>query len=137
MLFNIAVAQGNLAEKQDIYTQTGLSYAIKLLQQSAGLFSNYKNDNVSIDGDDYQALFLSYKNTLSKIRVAQAQEVCILKAMNDHIESMNNHIAKLAYWCQDLYTGLSKELIKNEEAIKRKSASYCGSVDYTHWLSQV
>lgn len=123
-----------MAELQNIETETGFEVAIKLLQQSAGIFSYYNEKTIKKDGD-FNTLFHAYKATLPNIRLAQAQELFILKAMSEQV--IQPEIGKLAYWCQQLYAGMSKELIKTEEPMKQKPHAYYGSIDYTHWLSQV
>lgn len=129
LLFNIAVCQGNVATAPNESTEN----AVNLLQQSAGIFSFLQT---SIPTRRLYSLNEShYEETLPKIRLAQAQELLILDAMTKN--EPETHIAKLAYWCQELYTCMLRDLFKKEKALHKNYLPYTRSLDYPDWLSQV
>lgn len=120
LLFNIAVCQGNVATSQDVSTESG----VELLQQCAGIFSYLQNSLAICKG--------YYGKSLPKVRLAQAQELLILKAMDENVHESD--ILPLVYWCKNIYVKMDRELLA-EEMLRKDE--YIGSFSNGYWRIQV
>lgn len=82
MLFNIASLQSSVAASQALDSDEGLKLALKLLQQSAGIFQYLKSATpAAIPSEPTPDLSQDTLICLQALMVAQAQEVFILKAI--------------------------------------------------------
>lgn len=82
VLFNIAALQSSVASSQHLDTDEGLKLAIKLLQQSAGIFQYLKGATpAAVPSEPTPDLSQDTLIVLQALMVAQAQEVFILKAI--------------------------------------------------------
>ncbi|XP_045461257.1 programmed cell death 6-interacting protein [Harmonia axyridis] len=102
VLFNIAALQSSVAANQSIESDEGLKLAVKLLQQSAGIFHHLKSTvMLSIQQDPTPDLNPDTLGALSALMLAQAQEIFVHKAIHDNMKDAI--VAKLASSCEDLY----------------------------------
>jgi len=82
VLFNIAALQSSIAANQQLDSDEGLKLAIKLLQQSAGIFQYLKGATpAAVPSEPTPDLSQDTLTVLQALMVAQAQEVFILKAI--------------------------------------------------------
>lgn len=92
MLFNIAALQSSVASSQQLDTDEGLKLAIKLLQQSAGIFQYLKGATpAAVPSEPTPDLSQDTLIVLQALMVAQAQEVFILKAIKGEITPTDKH----------------------------------------------
>ncbi|KAK9879303.1 hypothetical protein WA026_004156 [Henosepilachna vigintioctopunctata] len=107
ILFNIAALQSAVSANQSIESDEGLKLAVKLLQQSAGIFHHLKSTvMLSIQQDPTPDLNPDTLGALSALMLAQAQEIFVHKAIHDNMKDAI--IAKLASSCEDLYNEAMK-----------------------------
>lgn len=104
-LFNIGAFCSQLADEQDYLTEFGFQFANQLLEQSAGIFAClsslvYVNAVPDLDMNTLQAL--------SAIALAQAQELFVLKAIEEF--SNSSYIAMLAYASKELFSKAKNSL---------------------------
>lgn len=112
MLFNIAATQSAVAAAKSTDSDENLKVAIKLFQQSAGIFAHLKGVTpYAIPQEPTPDLNPETLQVLSNLMLAQAQELFVLKAIQD--EMKDSIIAKLACQAEELYAealrGLQKE----------------------------
>lgn len=100
-LLNIGAFTTALVDLQDLSTESGFQSAIQLLEQSAGIFSAWRYPRWSflpsvpdLDEKVFQAM--------TAIALAQAQELFVLKAIED--VSKSSYVVKLAYSCKQLFS---------------------------------
>ncbi|XP_018017189.1 programmed cell death 6-interacting protein-like [Hyalella azteca] len=109
VMFNIAALQSQVAAVQSPDSDDGLKLAAKLLQQSSGAFNNLKGWVLSAVGSEPTAdLQPDTLTALSAFMLAQAQEVCVSKAIKERMKSAV--IAKLCMQCEELYGEASKQM---------------------------
>ncbi|KAL3279081.1 hypothetical protein HHI36_016595 [Cryptolaemus montrouzieri] len=107
VLFNIAALQSAVAGNQSVESDEGLKLAVKLLQQSAGIFHHLKSTvMLSIQQDPTPDLNPDTLGAISALMLAQAQEIFVHKAIHDNMKDAI--IAKLASSCEDLYNEAMK-----------------------------
>ncbi|XP_011205291.2 programmed cell death 6-interacting protein [Bactrocera dorsalis] len=116
VLFNIASLQSNVAAAQALDSDEGLKLALKLLQQSAGIFQYLKSATpAAIPSEPTPDLSQDTLICLQALMVAQAQEVFILKAIKDNMK--DQIIAKLCCQCEEFYAdvlrAMQKESVRN------------------------
>ncbi|XP_017494153.1 PREDICTED: programmed cell death 6-interacting protein [Rhagoletis zephyria] len=116
VLFNIASLQSNVAASQTLDSDEGLKIALKLLQQSAGIFQYLKGATpAAIPSEPTPDLSQDTLICLQALMVAQAQEVFILKAIKDNMK--DQIIAKLCCQCEEFYAdvlrAMQKESVRN------------------------
>ena len=81
VLFNIAALQSQIAASQALDSDEGLKLALKLLQQSAGIFQYLKGATpAAIPSEPTPDLSQDTLIVMQALMVSQAQEVFILKA---------------------------------------------------------
>lgn len=126
VMFNIAAMQSQVAATQSHDSDEGLKAAAKLLQQSAGILSNLKTWVLSAVGSEpTQDLHPDTLTALSSLMLAQAQEIFVSKAIQDHMK--NAIIAKLCMQCEELFSDANKNM-------SRDSLKHLWERD---WLSKV
>lgn len=87
ILFNIAALQSCLAAEQSLESDDGLKMAIKLLQQSAGIFQYLKGAvPAAIPSEPTPDLSQDTLQCLQALMIAQAQEVFITKAIKGRFD---------------------------------------------------
>ncbi|XP_067617423.1 programmed cell death 6-interacting protein isoform X2 [Eurosta solidaginis] len=116
VLFNIASLQSNVAATQALDSDEGLKLALKLLQQSAGIFQYLKGVTpAAIPSEPTPDLSQDTLICLQALMVAQAQEVFIRKAIKDNMK--DQIIAKLCCQCEEFYAdvlrAMQKESVRN------------------------
>lgn len=116
VLFNIAALQSAVAAAQGMETDESLKLAIKLLQQSAGIFAHLKSVTpFAIPQEPTPDLNPDTLQVLSNLLLAQAQEIFVVKAIKDSMKEQI--IAKLACQCEELYAealrGLQKDALRS------------------------
>lgn len=116
VLFNIAALQSAVAAAQGMETDESLKLAIKLLQQSAGIFAHLKGVTpFAIPQEPTPDLNPDTLQVLSNLLLAQAQEIFVVKAIKDSMKEQI--IAKLACQCEELYAealrGLQKDSLRS------------------------
>ena len=94
VLFNIAALQSSIATSRCFESDEGLKTAAKLFQQAAGIFSYLKSASPALGQETTADLTPDTLHLLSILMLAQAQEVCVLKAIKDGMK--DQVIAKLA-----------------------------------------
>ncbi|XP_055315725.1 programmed cell death 6-interacting protein-like [Sitodiplosis mosellana] len=130
VLFNIAAMQCAIAAAQGTYRDDGFRLAIKLLQQSAGIFAHLTSvtsfSNLSTCDLDTDTL-----QVLSNLMLAQAQEIFVLKAIKHSMKEST--VAELASSCQHLYErvlrGLQKDSLRSiwdKDWINTVAGKQCG-----------
>ena len=106
-LFNLAALQSQVAASQNFETDQGLRLAARLLQQAARILESLKGAASAICRRvptlDLQTETLA---ALSSLMLAQAQEMYVLKAVNERVK--DGVVAKLAAQCRHLYAEASK-----------------------------
>lgn len=112
ILFNIAALQSAVASAQSLDNDDGLKLAIKLLQQSAGIFAHLKAITpAAISQEPTPDLIPETLQVLSSLMLAQAQECFVIKAIRDGLKDPIR--AKLACQCEEMYAetlrGMQKE----------------------------
>lgn len=115
-MFNIAALQSAVAASQSTESDDGLKMAIKLLQQSAGIFAHLKGVTpFAIPQEPTPDLNPETLQVLSNLMLAQAQEIFIVKAIKDNMK--DSIIAKLAWQCEELYAetlrGMQKDALRS------------------------
>lgn len=88
----------------------GLKMAAKLFQQSAGIFSHLKSASPALGTETTPDLAPDTLHVLSILMLAQAQEVCVLKAIKDGMK--DQVIAKLAGQNDEMYAEVLKAMQK-------------------------
>ncbi|ALC45750.1 ALiX [Drosophila busckii] len=116
VLFNIAALQSSVAVSQPLDTDEGLKLAIKLLQQSAGIYQYLKGATpAAVPSEPTPDLSQDTLTVLQALMVAQAQEVFILKAIKDNMK--DQIIAKLCCQGEEFYAdvlrAMQKESVRN------------------------
>lgn len=116
VLFNIAALQSAVSASQSLDSDESLKLAIKLLQQSAGIFAHLKSVTpFAIPQEPTPDLNPETLQVLSSLMLAQAQEIFVVKAIKDSMK--DQVIAKLACQCEDLYAealrGLQKDSLRS------------------------
>ena len=82
VLFNIAALQSHVAAAQSMESDEGLKLAIKLLQQSAGIFQYLKGAvPAAVPSEPTPDLTQDTLTCLQALMISQAQEVFIMKAI--------------------------------------------------------
>ncbi|KAG6448193.1 hypothetical protein O3G_MSEX005360 [Manduca sexta] len=112
ILFNIGAMQSAVAAQQPLDTEDSLKLAAKLLQQSAGVFAFLKaNIMMAVHQETTPDLLPETLDALSKLMLAQAQEVIAYKCIRDEMkESM---VAKVCAQCEELYTDVLRVVQKD------------------------
>lgn len=108
MLFNIAALQSAVAASQCFESDDGLKVAAKLFQQSAGIFSHLKSAAPALGQETTPDLSPDTLHCLSILMLAQAQEVCLLKAIKDGMK--DQVVAKLACQNDEMYAEVLKTM---------------------------
>lgn len=86
VLFNIAALQSHVAAAQSMESDEGLKLAIKLLQQSAGIFQYLKGAvPAAVPSEPTPDLTQDTLTCLQALMVSQAQEVFIMKAIKGEL----------------------------------------------------
>ncbi|XP_075976463.1 programmed cell death 6-interacting protein-like protein AliX isoform X2 [Anticarsia gemmatalis] len=113
ILFNMAAMQSTVASQQPIDTEESLKLAAKLFQQAAGIFAYLKaNIMMAVHQETTPDLNPETLDALSKLMLAQAQEVIAYKCIKDEMkESM---VAKVCAQCEELYTDALRALQKEQ-----------------------
>ncbi len=125
-LFNLAAFQSQVAGAQNIDNDEGLKLAAKLLQQAAAIFSYMKGAVMAaLQQDPTPDMSPDTLAALSALMVAEAQEMFVLKAVNDRMKDAI--VAKLASQCDEYYT----------EAYKAMKRDPIQSMWDREWLSTV
>lgn len=110
VLFNIAALQSSVAATQCMDSDDGLKSAAKLFQQSAGIFSHLKSAAPALGQEPTSDLSPDTLHVLSILMLAQAQEICLLKAIKDGMK--DQIIAKLACQNDEMYADVLKSMQK-------------------------
>jgi programmed cell death 6-interacting protein len=110
VLFNIAALQSSVAATQCFDSDDGLKMAAKLFQQSAGIFSYLKSASPALGTETTPDLAPDTLHVLSILMLAQAQEICLLKAIKDGMK--DQVIAKLASQNDEMYADVMKNMQK-------------------------
>lgn len=110
VLFNIAALQSSVAAGQCFDSDEGLKSAAKLFQQSAGIFSHLKSAAAALGTETTPDLAPDTLHVLSNLMLAQAQEVCLFKAIKDGMKDAV--IAKLACQNDEMYADVMKAMQK-------------------------
>ncbi|XP_037945871.1 programmed cell death 6-interacting protein-like [Teleopsis dalmanni] len=111
VLFNIAALQSNVAAAQSLDCDDGLKMALKLLQQSAGIFQYLKGATpAAIPSEPTPDLTQDMLTVLQALMIAQAQEVVILKAIKDNMK--DQIIAKLCCQAEEFYADVLRAMQK-------------------------
>lgn len=110
VLFNIAALQSSVAAAQCFDSDDGLKTAAKLFQQSAGIFSFLKSAAPALGQEPTPDLSPDTLHVLSILMLAQAQEVCLVKAIKDGMK--DQVIAKLASQNDEMYADVLKSMQK-------------------------
>ena len=103
---------------QQLDDEEALKTAALLYQQSANYFNLIKNNNSFYSNDLTLDLLPETLSLLTKIMLAQSQEIIYLKAIKSNCISYMN-IAKLTAECSDLYTE-SNRLISSYVGLMKK-----------------
>jgi programmed cell death 6-interacting protein len=102
-LFNLAAFQSQVAGSQNIENDEGLKLAAKLLQQAAGIFSYMKGTVMAaLQQEPTPDLNPETLAALSALMLAEAQEIFVLKAINDQMKDAIT--AKLSAQCEEYYS---------------------------------
>lgn len=111
ILFNMAAMQSTVASQEPLDTEESLKHAAKLFQQAAGIFAYLKaNIMMAVHQETTPDLSPDALDALSKLMLAQAQEVIAYKCIRDEMkESM---VAKVCAQCDELYTDALRALQK-------------------------
>ncbi|XP_061390157.1 programmed cell death 6-interacting protein [Musca vetustissima] len=116
VLFNIAALQSHVAAMQPMDSDEGLKLAIKLFQQSAGIFQYLKGAvPAAVPSEPTPDLNQDTLTVLQALMVSQAQEVFVMKAIKENMKE--NIIAKLCCQCEEFYAdvlrAMQKESVRN------------------------
>ncbi|KAG5675004.1 hypothetical protein PVAND_004944 [Polypedilum vanderplanki] len=111
VLFNIAALQSAIAANQCFDSDDGLKTAAKLFQQAAGIFSHLKSAAPALGQEPTPDLSPDTLHVLSILMLAQAQEVCLFKAIKDGMK--DQVIAKLACQNDEMYADVLKSMQKD------------------------
>lgn len=112
VLFNIAALQSSVAAQQSFDSDDGLKMAVKLFQQSAGIFGLLKSAApAAIAQEPTPDLNPDTLNVLSLLMLAQAQEICVHKSIKDGMKDLI--VAKLASQCEEMYAEVLRVMQKD------------------------
>jgi len=111
VLFNIAALQSSVAATQCFDSDEGLKQAVKLFQQSAGIFSHLKSAAPALGQELTSDLSPETVSVLASLMLAQAQEICVIKAIKDGMKDLV--IAKLAAQNEEMYADVLKSMQKD------------------------
>jgi programmed cell death 6-interacting protein len=111
VLFNIAALQSSVAASQCFDSDDGLKTAAKLFQQSAGIFSHLKSAAPALGQEPTPDLSPDTLHVLSIMMLAQAQEICLVKAIKDGMK--DQIVAKLACQNDEMYADVLKAMQKD------------------------
>lgn len=139
VLFNVAGLQSAVAASQNMDSDDGLKLALKLFQQSSGIFAHLKGVTpFAIPQEPTPDLNPETLQTLSNLMLAQAQEIVIVKAIKDAMK--DQIIAKLCCQCEELYAevlrGLQKDSLRSLWE-KEWIATIAGKQAGLHGLTQL
>ena len=125
-LFNLAAFQSQVAATQSQESDEGLKLSAKLLQSAAGIFA-YLKANVmgALQQEPTPDLNPETLGALSSLMLAEAQEIFVVKAINDKMKEAVT--AKLAAQCEDFYG----------EAVKQMKSGPTASVWDKDWPAKV
>lgn len=110
-MFNIAALQSSVAATQCFDSDDGLKIAAKLFQQAAGIFSHLKSAAPALGQEPTADLSPDTLHFLSILMLAQAQEICLIKAIKDGMK--DQIIAKLACQNDEMYADVLKSMQKD------------------------
>ncbi len=108
VLFNIAALQSSIAANQCFDSDDGLKTAAKLFQQSAGIFAHLRSASPALQTETTPDLAPDTLHVLSILMLAQAQEICLFKAIKDGMK--DQVIAKLASQNDEMYADVMKAM---------------------------
>lgn len=108
--------QSAVAASQHLDSDDGLKLAMKLFQQSAGLFAHLKGVTpFAIPQEPTPDLNPETLQVLSNLMLAQAQEIFVVKAIKDAMKDAI--IAKLCCQCEEMYAevlrGMQKDALRS------------------------
>lgn len=110
-LFNIAALQSSVAATQPLESDEGLKLALKLFQQSAGIFTHLKAAApAAIPQEPTSDLSPDCLHVLASLMLAQAQEIFVMKAIKDNVK--DQLVAKLCCQCEEMYAEVLKSMQK-------------------------
>ncbi|BES95190.1 unnamed protein product [Nesidiocoris tenuis] len=139
ILFNIGALHSAIAASQNLTSDEGLKLAVKLFQQSSGIFQYLKTSVISaIQVDPTPDLSAETLAALSALMLAQAQEVFFHKAIFDRMKEAV--VAKLCAQCTEFYAeamvALQKDSVRNiidkdwVPLVAGKQAAFIGLAHY-------
>ncbi|CAH0582838.1 unnamed protein product [Chrysodeixis includens] len=112
-LFNIAAMQSVIASQQLPDSEDSLKTAAKLFQQAAGIFAYLKgNIMMAVHQETTPDLNPETLDALSKLMLAQAQEVIAYKSIRDGMKE--GMVAKVCSQAEELYTDAVRAMQKEQ-----------------------